>query len=338
VLRFGVLGVSNFAVKKMIPAMRAARDVEVVAIASRDGHRAAEAAAALGIPRAADSYEALVADPEIDAIYNPLPNHLHVPWSERAAGAGKHVLCEKPVGLDAAEARRLLAARDAAGVLVCEAAMVRLHPRWAAVRDLLRGGKLGELRAFMGTFGYQLKSKDNVRYDKAAGGGALYDVGFYPVTMSRFCFEAEPVSVFALCDRDPERGVDRLSSAVLRFPTGHAVFTTGMEVLPVQRAQLVGTAGVLEMVNPWNAPGDQPTEIVLESSPAIETPAPQRIRFDAVDQYTVLLEAFATAVAAGARGNPGPVPLEDSIRNMAVLDALHRSAASGREELVAVER
>jgi predicted dehydrogenase len=337
-LRFGILGVSNFAIKKMLPAMRAARGVEVVAIASRDTGKAAEAAKALGIPRACDSYEALVADPGVDAIYNPLPNHLHVPWSERAAAAGKHVLCEKPVALDAAEARRLIAARDAAGVLVCEAAMVRLHPRWLATRELIRQRKLGALRVLVGTFGYTLSSKANVRYDKAAGGGVLYDVGFYPVTMSRFCFEAEPVSAFALCDRDPELGVDRLSSAILRFPEGQAVFTTSMEILAVQRVQLLGTAGFIEMVNPWNAAPDQPTEVVLETSPTIEAPGAQRIRFEPVNQYTVLVEAFAGAVAAGSRGNPGPVPLEDSIRNMAVLDALHKSAGSGREELVAVER
>ena len=336
--RIGVLGVSNFAVKKMIPAMQAARDVEVVAIASRDGHKAAEAAKALGIARAVDSYEALIADGGVDAIYNPLPNHLHVPWSERAAAAGKHVLCEKPIGLDAAEARRLLAARDAAGVLICEAAMVRLHPRWLAVRELIRKGKLGALRAVVGSFGYQLSSRNNVRYDKPSGGGVLYDTGFYPVTMSRFCFDAEPISAYALCDRDPERDVDRLSSAVLRFPAGHAVFTTSMEVLPVQRVQLLGTAGFIEMVNPWNAPADQATEVVLETSPTIEAPGAQRISFEPVNQYTVLVEQFARAATGGLRPGGGPVPLEDSIRNMAVLDALFKSAASGREELVAVER
>jgi predicted dehydrogenase len=337
-LRFGVLGVSNFAVKKMIPAMQAARGVEVVAIASRDGRKAADAAKALGIARAVDSYEALVADRGVDAVYNPLPNHLHVPWAERAAAAGKHVLCEKPIGLDAAEARRLLAARDAAGVLVCEAAMVRLHPRWLAVRELIRKGKLGALRAVVGTFGYQLASKDNIRYDKASGGGVLYDTGFYPVTMSRFCFDAEPISAFALCDWDPERGTDRLSSAVLRFPAGHAVFTTSMEMLPIQRVQLLGSAGFIEMMNPWNAPADQATEVMLETNPTIEAPGPQRITFDAVNQYTVLVEQFARAATDSGRPGAGPVPLEDSVRNMAVLDALYKSAASGREELVAVER
>ena len=275
----------------------------------------------------------------MDAVYNPLPNHLHVPWSEAAAAAGKHVLCEKPIALDAAQARRLLAARDAAGVLVCEAAMVRLHPRWLALRELVRQGKIGELRAFIGTFGYNLGAdanrRTNVRYDASMGGGVLLDTGFYPVTMSRFCFDDEPVSAMARVDRDRQAGggvgVDLLTSAILEFPRGHAIFTTGMELAAVQRAALVGTAGHVELVNPWNPPGDQPSELVLEQSPDIEQPAPARIAFHAVDQYTILAELFARAAVSGG---PGPVPLEDSIRNMAVLDALRRSADSGRAEPV----
>jgi predicted dehydrogenase len=328
--RFGVLGVSHFAMKHMIPAMQAGSETQVVAIASRDPSRAREAARALGIAKSYGSYEALLADPNIDAIYNPLPNHLHVPWAERAAAAGKHVLCEKPIALDAAQARRLLAARDQNSVLICEAAMVRVQPRWHAVRDLLRQKKLGELRAFIGTFGYQLGSPDNVRYDPAMGGGVLLDTGFYPVTMSRFCFEAEPLTVLARADRDPQQGVDRLTSAILEFPQGHAVFTTGMEIFPVQRAQLIGTGGHIEMVNPWNPPHDQPSEMVLNNHPQIEKPAPQVIPFVPVSQYSILVQEFARAAKLG--GNPGPVPLEDSIKNMVVLDALRRSIASGRAE------
>jgi predicted dehydrogenase len=194
-LRFGILGASRFALKRMLPAMRLSPEIEVVAIASRDAGKAAEVARAHGIPRAHGSYEALLADPGVDAVYNPLPNHLHVPWSERAAAAGKHVLCEKPIATTAADARRLLAARDRAGVIVCEAAMVRLQPRWQGVRQLLRAGRIGQLRAFQGTFGYSLASRTDVRYEASMGGGVLYDTGFYPVTMSRFCFEAEPVAV-----------------------------------------------------------------------------------------------------------------------------------------------
>jgi predicted dehydrogenase len=329
--RFGILGTSHFAVTRMIPAMQAGQDTKVVAIASRDGGRASEVARALGVKRAYDSYQAMLADPDIDAVYNPLPNHLHVPWSERAAAAGKHVLCEKPIALDAVQARRLLTAAAQNRVLICEAAMVRVHPRWLAVRDLVRQKRIGELRAFVGTFAYQLDSRDNVRYDPAMGGGVLLDTGFYPVTMSRFCFDDEPTAVMARAERDPNRGVDRLTSAILEFPQGHAIFTTGMETFPAQRASLIGTGGQIELVNPWNPPGSSPSEIVVNTSPSLENPTPQRLTFDPVDQYTILAEHFARAAQAG---NPGPIPLEDSIKNMAVLDALRRSAASGRAESV----
>jgi predicted dehydrogenase len=330
-LRFGVLGASHFALHKMIPALQAGRGIEVTAIASRDGAKAAEAARRCGVPRAFGSYEELLADPEVDAIYNPLPNHLHVPWSERAAAAGKHVLCEKPIALDASEAGRLLAVRDRARVLVCEAAMIRVHPRWLAVRELLRAGRIGELRSFVGTFGYKLPTRNNVRYNAAAGGGVLLDTGFYPVTLSRFCFGTEPTHATAVVDHDLETGVDRLTSAILRFPSGQAMLTTGMELVPVQHAQLIGTAGHLFLPDAWTPPPERPSELVLETSLSLEHPAPERMTFDAVNQYTRLGEAFAEAARTGG---PGPIPLEDSIRNMAVLDALRRSAASGRLEAV----
>ncbi len=216
--RFGILGASHFAVSKMIPAMQAGGDTPVVAIASRDGTKAAEAARQLGIPKTYASYEELLADPEIDGVYIPLPNHLHVPWAERAAAAGKHVLIEKPVALGAAEARRLLAARDRHHVVICEAAMVRVHPRWLAARELVRKGKIGELGAFVGTFGYAVAARENVRFDAGMGGGVLLDTGFYPVTMSRFCFDDEPTTVAARMEQDPDSGVDVMTSARAALP------------------------------------------------------------------------------------------------------------------------
>ena len=326
--RFGVLGVSRFALRKMIPAMRAARGVELVAIASRDAAKAAAAARELGLPKSYGSYEALLADPEIDGVYNPLPNHLHVPWSERAAEAGKHVLCEKPIALGAAEARRLLAVRDRTGVVVCEAAMVRVHPRWLAARELIRGGKIGTLRSFVGTFGYSI-ARDNIRFDAEMGGGVLLDTGFYPVTMSRFCFDAEPTGVLGRSEVDPATGVDLLTSGVLQFPSGQATFSCGMDLGPMLRALLLGTKGHLELPIAWNPPGDRPSELIVETSPSLEEPTPERMTFDAVDQYTLLVELFAQAASSGG---PAPIALEDSVKNMAVLDALARSAKSGRWE------
>jgi predicted dehydrogenase len=329
--RFGVLGASHFAIQRMIPAMQAAGDTPVVAIASRDGTKAAEAARALGIPKAYASYEELLADPDVDAVYNPLPNHLHVAWTERAAAAGKHVLVEKPAALGAAEARRLLAARDRHGVVINEAAMVRVHPRWLAAREMVRKGKIGELGAFVGTFGYSVASSDNVRFAADMGGGVLLDTGFYPVTMSRFCFDAEPTAVAAQMERDTEAGVDVMTSAMLRFPRGHAIFTCNMRLAPQQRAQLLGSKGHIDLQHAWTPDPSLPCELVLETSARLEVTAAERIEFPAVNQYTILAQTFARAATSGA---PGPVPLEDSINNMAVLDALRRSASSGRWENV----
>src|SRR5450631_3225334 len=273
-LRFGILGASRFAFRRMLPAMRTVPDVEVVAIASRDGARAAETARAHGIAKAHASYEALIADPDVDAVYIPLPNHLHVPWSERAAAA--------------AEARRLIAARDRASVVICEAAMVRVQPRWHAARELVRAGEIGQLRAFIGTFGYSLPDRTDIRYQAAMGGGVLYDTGFYPVTMSRFCFEAEPVAVLARSVLSDHDGVDVLSSAVLEFPHGQATLTCGMELGPMQRALLLGTKGHLDLPIAWTPASNRPSELTLETGPALESPTAERRTFDAVDQYAVL--------------------------------------------------
>lgn len=337
--RWGVLGVSGFAVKQMIPALRAGRDMVVAAIASRVMARAEAAARALDIPKAHGSYEALLADPSIDGVYIPLPNHLHVPWSVRAAESGKHVLCEKPIALHAVEARQLLDARHRWKVLIQEAAMVRFHPRWLAARELVRKGKIGELSGFVGNFAYNLPSRDDVRYDAAKGGGALLDVGFYPVTTSRFCFDAEPTAVAATVDRDPGKGgpgpatgVDRLVGGVLRFPRGVATFSCGMQLKPFQRVDLLGTRGRIEMDAAWNPVHERPARLVMDTGARLEEAELETIEFPPCNQYTILAELFVRAAQEGA---PAPLPLEDSIRNMLVLDALFRSAETGRWETVA---
>src|SRR6476469_6949478 len=285
--RFGVLGASHFAVHKMIPAMQAGGDTPVVALASRDGKKAAEVARATGIPKTYSRYEDLLAAPDVDGVYIPLPNHLHVPWAEQAAAAGKHVLVEKPIALGAAEARRLIAARDANKVLIAEAAMTRVHPRWLAARELVRKGKIGQLGAFVGSFGYDLSARrENVRFAPDMGGGVLLDVGFYPVTMSRFCFDDEPTAVFAHCDREAADGVDVLTSGVLRFPRGQTVFTCGMQLAPVRRAQLLGSKGHIDLLHAWNPAPERPSLLVLETSAELEAPVAERIEFVPVNQYS----------------------------------------------------
>jgi predicted dehydrogenase len=327
--RWGMLGASSFGQRHMVPALRAGRGMEITAIASRKPERAEQAARALGVPRACSSYEALLADPAIDGVYIPLPNHLHVPWAVRAAEAGKHVLCEKPIALHAAEAQRLIDARDRHRVLIQEAAMVRFHPRWLAVRDLLRQGTIGEPRVFIASFAYNVHSRSNVRYDPTMGGGALLDVGFYPVTMSRFCFGAEPTEVAATLERDPQSGVDRLVSGVLRFPGGLATFACGMQLAPYQRVEILGTGGHMELEVAWNPPVEAPSRLVIDRAAELEAPEQERVELPPANPYTLMAERFVEAARDGA---PAPLPLEDSVRNMAVLDALFRSAESGKFE------
>src|SRR5258708_14626690 len=220
-VKWGVLGGEAIAVRKVIPAMQRGEWSAVTAIASRDLNKAKDAASKLGIEKAYGSYEELLADPEIEAIYNPLPNHLHVPWSIKAAEAGKHVLCEKPVSLTVAEARTLLAARERCGVKIGEAFMVKTHPQWLRTRDLIRKGVIGELRAIVGVFSYFNRDAKNVRNITEWGGGAMLDIGCYPITTSRFIFGEEPVSVLAVVERDPDFKTDRLASAIFEFPSGH---------------------------------------------------------------------------------------------------------------------
>jgi predicted dehydrogenase len=327
---WGVLGVAGIAVKKVIPALRRSERCQIVAIASRDVERARRAAQELGIDRAYGSYDELLADRDVEVVYNPLPNHLHVPWSIRAAEAGKHVLCEKPIGLSAAEAERLVEVRDRTGVRIQEAFMVRTHPQWLKARELVRAGRIGRLRAVGGHFSYFNDDPANVRNAVDWGGGALMDVGCYPVTISRFLFEAEPLRVMGLVERDPRFGTDRLTSALLEFDSGQAVFTCSTQLVPYQRIQLFGTGGRIELEIPFNAPNDRPCRIDVDDGSDLHGAGIETVSFDTCDQYAIQADLFSRAIREGL---PAPLPLEDSVLNMKVIDALFRSAKSGSWEL-----
>jgi predicted dehydrogenase len=322
-VRWGILGAANIAINKVVPAMRASRLSQTVAIASRDIDRAKHAAERLGIPRAYGSYEELIADPEVEAVYNPLPNHLHVPWSIRAAQAGKHVLCEKPIALTADEARTLLAARDANRVQIAEAFMVRTHPQWAEAERLIASGAIGSLRLVSGHFSYYRRDPADIRSRPEWGGGALMDIGCYPIFIARWMFGAEPTDVVAMIDRDPELGVDRLTSAMLRFAAGHATFTCGSQLVPYQRMHLFGERGRIEVEIPFNAPPDSPTRIFLDDGSQLGGAGANVIEIPVVDQYMLQADRFSEAV----RGvGSVPVSLETGIGNVVVIEALFRSA------------
>lgn len=309
--------------------MQASDRCRVVAIASRTDAKARDAAVRLSIPRAYGSYEELLNDPEVDAVYNPLPNHLHVPWSIRAARAGKHVLCEKPIALSAAEARQLRDVRDETGVQIGEAFMVRTHPQWARVREIVASGDIGDLRMIAGHFSYFRRDPADVRNKLEWGGGALLDVGCYPIMLSRWMFGAEPDAVIAQIERDPDFRVDRLVSALLRFPNGQASFTCAGQLVPHQRMQLFGTKGRIEVEIPYNAPRDRACRLLVDDGSKFAGESGRWIDCPAVDQYLLQAEQFADAVRGHGRV---PVSLEDAIANMEVIDAIVRSADSGKWE------
>jgi predicted dehydrogenase len=328
-IRWGVLSTANIAVKKVIPAMQQGSLCEITAIASRDATRARDVAAQLSIPKSYGSYEELLADPAIDAVYNPLPNHLHVPWSAKAAEAGKHVLCEKPIALSAVEAKVLIAVRDRTSVKIGEAFMVRTHPQWLRARDLVRGGAIGELRSIVSVFSYFNDDPNNIRNMADIGGGGLMDVGCYPITMARFLFEREPQRVIGLLDRDPHMGTDRLTSAVLDFAPGQAIFTCSTQLVPFQRMQILGTRARIDIEIPYNIPPDQPSRIFVDDGSELAGRSARVEEFPTANQYTLQGDLFARAILEDTEV---PVSLENALGNMAVIDAIFRSALSGHWE------
>jgi predicted dehydrogenase len=328
-LRWGVLSTASIAREKWIPGVRRGSRGEVVAIASRDGETATRVAAALAIPRAHRAYEALLADPAVDAVYIPLPNHLHHEWVIAAARAGKHVLCEKPLALSAAEAEAMVAAADESGVQLMEAFMYRLHPSWRAVRELVASGRIGRLRTIQSWFSYYNVDPANIRNIRAAGGGALMDIGCYLINLSRMLFAAEPEDVAAVLERDDADGVDVVTSGLLTFSGGTATFTCAIRTEPDQRVHIYGTAGHISIGIPFNIPPDLPTDVFLTQGgdPPV-APNVERLRFDPADPYGVEADAFAAAVLDGT---PPPIPPSDAIANMRVIervfDAAERASA-----------
>ncbi len=313
ILRWGVLSTSKFFLTKVLPALANCRTARLEAIGSPQ----VEKAGALGIPKVFDAYAGVLADPAIDAVYIPLPNHLHVEWAVAAARAGKHVLCEKPIALTVAEAEHLAAVQLETGVQIGEAFMVATHPQWLQVREWVRQGKIGQLRAIQGFFSYTNVDPNNIRNKVEAGGGALMDIGCYPIFTSRFVSDREPARVLGLVERDPVFGTDRLTSAVLDFGGLQATFTCSTQLFPYQKMHFYGTEGHIEVEIPFNAPPDKPSRIFLNGV-ASELPV--------VDQYTLEFDAFSEAVLAG---QPVAVPVAQAVGNMRVIEGIFRSAGEG---------
>lgn len=329
-IRWGVLGCAGIAAKAVIPAIQSSRLGRVAAIASRDAEKASAMATRFGIEKSYGSYEDLLSDPDIDAIYNPLPNHLHVPMTIKALEHGKPVLCEKPIALNAAQASELAEAQKAANLPVAEAFMVRHHPQWKKARAMVAEGRLGDVRAIQTIFAYYLGDPKNVRNQADIGGGGLFDVGCYAINTARFLFDAEPLRAIALMENDPVFDTDRLTSGLLAFPEGRQLaFTCSTQLSLTQKVTVLGTRGRLEIPIPFNAPADQQTVLIFDDGRDLAGGGRQEIVIEPVDQYREQVDAFAEAVLSGT---PLETGLDDAIANMKAIDALFRSATSGRWE------
>lgn len=331
-IRWGILSTAKIGRDFVIPAIQRSQRGVAAAIASRDKARAAAVAADFGIEKAYGSYQELLADPDIDAIYNPLPNNLHVDLTLEAVAAGKPVLCEKPIGMNAADAERLRALEGSGDgkVPVMEAFMVRFHPQWHWAREQVRAGTLGELRAIQSFFAYNNPDPANIRNKPETGGGALLDIGCYPTVMSRFLFDAEPERVFAFIERDPTFGTDRLASGILDFGDGRRCdFTVATQLTAYQRFHAVGTKARLEVEIPFNAPAGGETRVFIDEGIKPGDGLRKTHTIAAVDQYSEECDAFARAVLGEAEL---PYGIEDAIQMMRILDALFRSADSGQWE------
>jgi predicted dehydrogenase len=324
-LRWGVLSTAGIAREKVIPGIQRADRCRVVAIASRDASRAAQVAQEVGIPTAHGSYEALLGDPNVDAVYIPLPNHLHAEWAIAAARAGKHVLCEKPLALTSDDAERMVEVAEAEGVHLMEAFMYRLHPSWLAVRELVASGRIGRLVAVQSWFSYFNDDPADIRNIQAVGGGALYDIGCYGVNLSRMLFGAEPIRVEASILRDPKSGVDILAAGLLEFEDGVATFSCSTRAEDDQRVHVYGTDGRISIGIPFNIPPDRPTHIYLThgGDPPVN-PATETITFEAADPYSVEAALFASAILDGG---PTPLPPRDAVANLRVIERLLRAGA-----------
>ena len=324
-IKWGIISTAKIGVEKVIPAMQKGNNLEIVGIASRKEEEARSTANKLGIPRYYSNYEALLNDPDIEAVYNPLPNHMHYEWTKKAIEMGKHVLCEKPMTLDKQEIKELILLRDKYKVKVGEAFMVHTHPQWIDTVRRIKQGEIGKLRVVQGFFSYNNINPSNIRNILKYGGGAMWDIGCYPVHTSRFVFDEEPKRVISLIERHPEFGTDRLVSVIMEYPSGQCSFTVSTQLVPHQRMIFFGDQRKLEVEIPFNAPNDRNCRIYLDDGGLFQANK-KEIAFDICDQYRIQGEVFSEAVISNTEV---PVSLEDAYKNVAVIEAIFESEKSG---------
>jgi predicted dehydrogenase len=321
-IRWGVLSTANIGIEKVIPAMQQSEFCEIVAIASSRIEKAQAVAMKLGILKAYGAYEELLNAPEIDAVYIPLPNHLHVPWSIKALEAGKHVLCEKPLAMTATEANQLLGiAEKYPKQKIMEAFMYRHHPQWQRARQMIDEGKIGDLRTIQSFFSFYNADPKDIRNIAEFGGGGLMDIGCYCISLSRFIFGTEPKRICGIIEFDPKFKTDRLASGILDFGRGTSTFTCATQLTPFQRVNIFGTDGRIEIEIPFNAPPNQPCKIAYQHGNESG-----EVSFEVCDQYKIQGDLFSEAIL---HDSEVPTPLDDAVANMEVIDALIKSAENG---------
>jgi predicted dehydrogenase len=322
-VKWGIISTAKIGTEKVIPGMMKCGNAEVIAISSRNIEAAQKVAKKLGIKKAYGSYDALLEDPEIDAIYNPLPNHLHIPWTIKALQAGKHVLCEKPIALNAEEASLLFEAIARYPKLkLMEAFMYRHTPQWKFAKQKIADGSIGQLRNIHSIFSYFNADPNNIRNQSDIGGGGLMDIGCYCISLSRWLFGQEPARVSALMEFDPVMKTDRLASGMLDFTTGNSLFTCSTQMAPFQRATILCIEGVIEIEIPFNIQADQPSRLWMYTKQGKE-----EVMFDTTDQYTLQCESFSQSILEDA---PVYTPIEDAVNNMKVIDAMFESATKNQ--------
>ncbi|MDX1758691.1 MAG: Gfo/Idh/MocA family oxidoreductase [Arenibacter algicola] len=322
-IKWGILGSAHIATEHVIPAMLRCQYGEVYAIASRSKERAQNIAEQFGIPECYGSYEELLVDKEVDAIYIPLPNHLHVQWAIKALEADKHVLVEKPVGLSSKEAERLLQeTKKYPHLKVMEAFMYRHHPQWIKVKELVDQKAIGDIKTIQSSFSFFEDDPNSIVNSKEFGGGSLMDIGCYPISLSRFMFNSEPKSISSVIEYHPDFKVDVLASGILEFETGTSVFFSSTQLADNQQAQIFGTKGNIKFELPFNPPINRPSKIWFTIGDDCQT-----IEFETCNQYTIQADLFALAII---NNTPVPTPLEDSVKNMIVIEKLEESNLKGQ--------
>lgn len=325
-VRWGIIGIGKHFISRVLLPLTQSEDVDLSAVASRSENKAKETAEKYGIEKYYGSYDALLADPTIEAVFITLPNHMHLDWIKKAADAGKHILCEKPITLNAEDARAAATYTAEKNVLLMEAFMYRFHPQWIHAKDLIRTESIGTLQTVHTSFSYNNPDPKNIRNIKEYGGGALYDIGCYAVSTARYLFGREPARVISLINRHDEFETDILSSGILDFGDARSTFTVGTMMFPDQSVSAHCTGGRLKIHIPFNTFPDVPANVTV-----INGVGTRELSFGPADQYGLEFEHFSQTIRNGGKA---PTPIDDAISNMAVLDALFRSGETGNWETV----